>query len=896
MRDLKHNSLHYSTMKDLVNSDRDCKKVLSLTSTENGFARKLDDYSAMLATISGFTKEQIQKQIELEDQNPDTLTQDEVSDLVEANFDDEQVEKYIEQRQKLENELKAPSEFWAKRQAKTCAFDIVKHDLNEPQTHYYLKLQVVNNQKAIEYIKNPEILERLEELFAFNKEEDKEDFFCQREIISIIENKFDNDQAILYREIHHSNGREATALDCARNPKAVERYKNLVRKDNAFSRPLTSNEAANIIMHKIEDEKIEEVINLADKSIPMQHILVLINFADFKDTKNINSLSLNQKRNFIKKLVEQSSFLMYTEIPKNVYPIVPKNANDFSKLLSKLAKQIGINSKPLSSTEKQECLNSIHSLAENIGEVDLSKTEIVLDYPQEAFIKDISSFTDNLDEEEKNKITEQYKFSIQKGKLIGYPTPKTKAEGELETKINELVTKYTKNNKLKVKNGSYIEKDLNTIFEYLPELKSIIGRKQHRGHSLTLDIHSLQVLSNITRSEKYKQLSNKDKRVLSISALLHDITKEEGKKDKKHPIESSFEAYYIIQKLNLSEEEQVQIYELIKTHDWLEQVNKADYYDDKITDYAFTMRHSNIFNLAKIFCKADIEAVRTDYNLFDYFTDVFDEISADIEEKIKKLQETQIILPQTMIPNASEIKGGEIKTADNVTNTVLYMDKLDNDLSQYGFEKGTTKENFRALVHALDAKTQLDIFSTFSAIDSEALLSTSYISPERYKVFRKQGLILDVNYNDIHAGYHRDFGSGFKKTINELKAKYLFPAKEERNNWRDKTIYRKYISDLIKKKIGITNQEYAEFINTIQDCKSLADIKSKNEEYANMIQEALDEMEPTARAFGRKYNEMLITRPKIQGVFSYSQPYEKIPLFLREYAQENNLPIIMFDA
>ena len=99
----------------------------------------------------------------------------------------------------------------------------------------------------------------------------------------------------------------------------------------------------------------------------------------------------------------------------------------------------------------------------------------------------------------------------------------------METKINEVVRKYTKNNKLRIKNGNPIEKDLNTIFEYLPELKSIIGRKQHRGHSLTLDLHSLQVLNNITLSEEYEQLSSKDKRVLSISALIHDITKEEGK-------------------------------------------------------------------------------------------------------------------------------------------------------------------------------------------------------------------------------------------------------------------------------------------------------------------------------------------------------------------------------
>ena len=209
-----------------------------------------------------------------------------------------------------------------------CAFDIVKYDLDEHQTHYYLKLQeVINNKKVIEIIKNPETLERLEQLFSFPKDDTGEDYFRPGEILSILANKFENDQAILYREIHHSNGREATALDCERNLKTVERYKNLINENNSFSRPLTIKEAANIIMHKIEDEKIEEFINLSDKQIELQHIIVLLAFADFKDTKNVNNLSLNQKRNFIKKLVEQSSFLMYTQIPKDVYYQTQKNKN-----------------------------------------------------------------------------------------------------------------------------------------------------------------------------------------------------------------------------------------------------------------------------------------------------------------------------------------------------------------------------------------------------------------------------------------------------------------------------------------------------------------------------------------------------------------------------------------
>ena len=33
---------------------------------------------------------------------------------------------------------------------------------------------------------------------------------------------------------------------------------------------------------------------------------------------------------------------------------------------------------------------------------------------------------------------------------------------------------------------------------------------------------------------------------------------------------------------------------------------------------------------------------------------------------------------------------------------------------------------------------------------------------------------------------------------------------------------------------------------------------------------------------------------KIQGVFAYDKTYEAIPEFLRKYAQDNDLPIIIF--
>ena len=69
-----------------------------------------------------------------------------------------------------------------------------------------------------------------------------------------------------------------------------------------------------------------------------------------------------------------------------------------------------------------------------------------------------------------------------------------------------------------------------------------------------------------------------------------------------------------------------------------------------------------------------------------------------------------------------------------------------------------------------------------------------------------------------------------------------------------------------------------------------------------------DSMEIHKRSHGRDYNEILISRPQIQGVFWQGKvkdsdaekhlgkkyTIDRVPEFLRKYAEENNLPIIYF--
>lgn len=672
----------------------------------------------------------------------------------------------------------------------------------------------------------------------------------------------------------------------------------------------------------VEEFKPSEAINkinaIPEKTLEKMDngndVLTYLRFEDYVGKNNINELSQAEKKKLMEKLVK-NNVNSFGYRGSNLGPLIPTTQKEYCNLLNKLAKSIGIDTKPLTAQQKAFFEQGLHNLDNSIKGVDFNKVELELKIPRSVFVTKVTDAMQNLEPLEQRKVMDYYGFEIENGVLKGYPInlnngDKLSEIASMKTRkvvenIRPLVIEFSEKNPIKVTNASAdFEKDLNDILQGLPEFRPMIGKVQHKTHAYTLDKHTLKVLQGVVSNPKFQNLSTEDKKILSIASLLHDITKTEGVRDLAHPMESAFDAYYIIQKMNLPEEQQLKIYELIKSHNWLDRLNNPKNTPEMVQqiaqDIAFDSRHTNTFELAKILCEADMKAVKKDSTFFEHHKKTLEQMSNIVDNYIKRIHTTQIVLPQTVIPKASKITGGTIKSANGIKNTVIYMDNVGNDLSAYGFAQGTTKENWRGLVHALDNEQQMTKFNTFSTIDTEALLSTSYMDTKSYKVFRKQGFILDVNTNDIHAGYCSDFGTGYEKSIELLKSDYLFHGQRkanelERNAWRsDRSRYRNYIPDLIKKAMGINDDEYMKLLEKIQGCKSLTDIEKVDKKFAEKLKQVFEEMESRKRSGGRQYNEMLVSRPKIQGVFAYDKPYERIPKFLRKYAQENDIPIIIF--
>ncbi|MBQ4645800.1 MAG: hypothetical protein IJB79_00470 [Candidatus Gastranaerophilales bacterium] len=677
-------------------------------------------------------------------------------------------------------------------------------------------------------------------------------------------------------------------------------------------RNLTNIKGMNSVeVSKILNETPSEVLQGIDNSC----LDVYVQFRDFYGVKNINELNIAQKKDLLRRLV--SSNVGVFASGKDIAPVLPNNQEEYCKLMDKLAKSIGVDTKPLSKIQHTTFTKGLDDVAKSIKGVDLSKISFELNYPRHSFVQDVQAKLDKLSENQKAQVMDYFGFEIKDGILKGYPINVNNGDKlkEIESpqvkkiieEVRPLVQKFSSSaNTVTIKGGSKeFSASVNELLEGIPELRTMFQKAQHETHAFTLDVHTFKVLQEVCSNPKFEKLSSEDKKVLEIASLLHDITKVEGLRDPAHPIESAFDAFYIIQKLNLPESQQLKIYELVKTHNWLQQLNdpkSKELVENIAQDIAFDSRHSNTFELAKILCEADLKSVKKSDSFFNAHKKTLEAMSAKVDGYVNKLHQTQIVLPQTTIPKASEVVGGVQKSLGGINNTVVYMDDLDDDLTKYGFASGTTKANWTALVHALEEPEQMSKFDTFSVIDNEALLSTSFINPQEYRVFRKQGLILDVNSNDIHAGYERDFGTGYGKSIELLKQDYLFRGQrkdvfDDKTAWRrDRTLFREFIPEKIQKATGMTPEQYYQKLIEIQDCKSLTDVEKIDKDFADKLLGVFNDMHNGKRGFGRNYNEILVSRPKVQGVFAYDKSYADIPEFLRKYAQDNDMPIIIFGA
>ncbi len=667
---------------------------------------------------------------------------------------------------------------------------------------------------------------------------------------------------------------------------------------------LSSKELLDILSKDSEDiEAIKKVFSSYPKvdfnDIDFSALNMMMDFAQCVGKSSIFELTKAQRKEIARHVIKHRSSLV-SGVMKSTIGILPYDKESYNEFLAKIKLSQGIEVKALSAEEIGEFKKDLSDLAQEVTSVDFDSLKIDMKISREDFTSQIAQKTRYLTPKEKGQLFEYFGFDIdEEGHLEGYPVVienKPVAPNMSDNlksvflDVKKSVLEFSSNNPVSTNAG--LEKSLNKVLAHLGEFRLTIGKAQHAGHAYTLDVHSLKVLSEIVKNPELEKLSDSDKNIMLLAALLHDITKKEGKKDENHPIESALDVYFISKKLGLSRHEQMKLYDLIKSHDWLEAVCMGD--EKTLVEKAFELKNGNLFELAKIFTEADLKGIDSKGSYFSQFASAFDEKTQKMRAQVFIFKKTQPLLPVSKIPQASQIKEGKgvsILDKNGVQNKVIDLNTVE-DFQGIGFENGTTAANLKILVHAINTYSEQSLGSLdyLSSLDNGALISTSYLTDPThdFKTYADFGVILDVDTNNIHAGKNEDFASGTNKDIKEdLFAREDFARGENRE--------RNYFPDLFKRALNFDDAQYADFVEKYQNM-TFAQIEAQNPDAASKLRAALDDANEDKKKKNKSYNEVLITRGQIQAVFIRKDKLNDIPLFLRKYAQKYDVPVVLLGS
>lgn len=744
----------------------------------------------------------------------------------------------------------------------------------------------------------------------------------------------------------------------------LERLAEITNKDG---KEMFSLETITKILSGSSDKSIPSIETIKNFCAVLDNENDVINaiiFHNIKDIKNINEIPIAMKKDFLRSLISANIELFSVgEGFKKMFPIIPTSKEEYCRLLPALVRSLGVDTEPLSAQTVKTFNTNIETLSsvlKKISDEDFSTLNITQTYSKNDFITKTLKVTKDLETKERQKVYDYFGFEItEDGSIIGYPVnlnngkklaqitdEKTKMVVE---QLRPEVIKFTENNPVRCNNKN-VEALLNEIVSVLPELRAQIGKVQHKTHSYDVFTHSLKVMQKLSQDPNFEKLNDSDKKLMMLAALLHDITKAEGLSDKTHAKEGAFDAFFIAKKFGLTKEEEIKLHTLVAHHEWLERANTAKTQAEltkRLQDIAYDLRNDNLFEMALMFTHADLKSVKNNDSFHDTnvgaarttidgtqrsFGESAEVYAAQIRKNIAELKKSQPILPTTKIPEASRINSAITHVnPDGSTNIKgVYKDKDGlviikfnevEDWEVIGFPAGSISRgvqtrlfdgtevdtgNIKFIVHGLDYENQLAKFDAFSLVDSDALLSVSYTErPEtKFRFFRTQGVILDVDTKYIHGGGNTDSGSGCGKNIDEFKNNYIFGGERESD--------RLYISNLIKEATGMDDEAYIAFQKQYEN-KSFAEIQPQ--ELREKIIKIFAEINSNTRKGNRAYNEMYISNPnKVSGVFVYpienqkevgnaveflhsEYPTDNVnnrTSFLRKYAIERNIPLILF--
>ncbi|MFI3300892.1 MAG: HD domain-containing protein [Candidatus Gastranaerophilales bacterium] len=530
---------------------------------------------------------------------------------------------------------------------------------------------------------------------------------------------------------------------------------------------------------------------------------------------------------------------------------------------------------------------------------------------------------------------------------LGYVQTKTGFEGMLNTRnLDELhlnsqqravaekmvkeIEKFTLGNR--VADGVNLSQEakdfLNSILKGVPEFAPFFGKSQHSAHDYSLDVHILKVLQDSMNDPLYSKLGDKDRLVLKMSTLLHDIGKRhlEGGSDTGHAQLSAEWAYSILERFNFDDSMNERIVNAIQNHHWFKEYNQGSV--DAQTIATLTRRPED-FLIYQIMAKADLKNVNDGFYQSRLGASSVVEADAKFAEKMAEIKkEVDVLGEKQVVITASKFlerpggvkKDGTVvaprqfpkeKITINGEETeigVLDLANIDpaTNMQQFGFAN-ITADDLRLNVHMVDNVKQMQIFKTLTSNPMNySAQSISMVSLKDKATYSSRliGLVVELDNANVSQAHFSNTGSGFEKGLNRFTKLMFETGKYEKYHDYRAFVKNEFITYMKEQKgIELDERTYSKLAKYISQVKNpetqmrsvkIGDTIYKKEDLLEAFTYSRDMLtEAKGSSINQSHNEIVAMSPKVKAVIVKVSSIDQVPQDVLQFAKDNNLNIVL---
>lgn len=458
---------------------------------------------------------------------------------------------------------------------------------------------------------------------------------------------------------------------------------------------------------------------------------------------------------------------------------------------------------------------------------------------------------------------------------------------DINKEMNPLDKKLIDNFNSKINN--FMNSDLTNISqEKLTDIEKNLSEIFCDGRKLNID--TIISLRKIYSNPQFNNLSEKDKRLITIAGLLHN-TSESTLKD------ISFDGYILGQKYGFSKNESEKLANIIKHSDLPERFMSTN---NKII--SINRRKSTIYSTDRVFEFSSAAKDLRDDNAFEmaqmlYSTKEKEGLTRFLDKRlknvIKELNACEEIIPQTdketILKYAHEeiINGRKIMVANanDIPNFFAYAHTHNIGFANYGLRntKLMKLKNFKAFQLPLNDK-----------VVCASLVGRNHYITAGTSLNDKNGLILKGKPGKVFVNSENDI---FSLSKNESDMIYEFGYVPPKLKELNKNNMSSFITNATVYAQQLMHVDKAEYLKRVTDLKRKANGKTISYDFIKENDSQL--LKATNKALeyildrNNSYSESLLSNPELTGIFKLKGSYINDELL--DFAIENKLPLVIFD-